>query len=135
MKNKYPENFDNFCIESEEEFELLSAQEQVAVCIHMLESEVNNGGFHQLFSNSSGLFILQTLNVLSIIRANKTKKILNKAIKIAYQKGYPAVAKNHGIDLSESDETYDLLEDIDQQFYNYEDDLTSLVNNYLSNLK
>lgn len=42
-------------------YEALSRAEQIFLMIWELEAEVNNGGFHQYFSNSSGFTLLMRL--------------------------------------------------------------------------
>jgi hypothetical protein len=46
----YPEDFDDIVLEGLQDFLAHSASTQVALCLHQLESEVNNGGFHQFFA-------------------------------------------------------------------------------------
>ena len=58
----YPEDFDDLLPSNKEEFTRLPHKTQVARCIYMLEAEVNNGGFHQFFLNSSGEYVPETLS-------------------------------------------------------------------------
>src|SRR5262249_20718974 len=53
----YPEDFDELVVSSKASFTLLDPQTRVAYCLHQLEAEVNNGGIHQFFSNSSGEYV------------------------------------------------------------------------------
>ncbi len=109
----YPEDFDDLVISSREAFDHLDSVTQVAVCIHMLEPEVNNGGFDQFFSNSSGMVARETIQALSAIGAEKTRSLLERAIQIAYPKGYPADPTAHQNSLTEDDEIIDKLSGID----------------------
>jgi hypothetical protein len=128
----YPEDFDNLILESIDELNRLPREIQVAYCIHILEAEVNNGGFHQYFANSSGMFALETIIALSEIGAPKTRALLEGAIKIAYPRGYPDNREKYEQELADYDDIADLLEPLDDSFYEYEEPLTDLVNGYLS---
>ena len=128
----YPEEFDELFISNSKQFNALSSSTQVAYCIHRLEAEVNNGGFYQYFDNSTGEYVQQTLNSLSLIGAEKTKILIENAISISYRNGYPDDPKRHSLDLRDYDEVFDQLYAVDHKFYMYEDPLEDLVNNYLS---
>lgn len=125
----YPDEFDQLLIDDEAELAALPTSAQVAYCMLSLEAEVNNGGFHQYFSSSSGRFFPQAL---SAIGAVKTRALLEKASSIAYPNGYPNDPIRHEVDLSESDDVFDQLDELDDAFYQYEEPLTELVNAYLS---
>lgn len=129
----YPDEFDNLLIDDIESFNNLSVPSQVAFCLYQLEAEVNNGGFHQYFSNSSGRFTIQTLDALSKIEANKTESILKLAIGVSYPRGFPSDPEMHNSELADSDEVFDQLEALDSAFYAYEDPLADMVNRYLRN--
>lgn len=101
-----------------------------------LEKEVNNGGFGQYFMNSSGEYAHETIQSLITIGANKTAAILQQAIN-----EFPGakVPKERHIRLEaleriedSADEVWDSL---DQQFYEYEDDLNSLNIEYIKRNK
>jgi len=97
-----------------------------------LEREVNNGGFSQFFFNSSGNFTHETVVSLNAIGANKTAKILQEAIDQFPLSKVP-------IDQEERRELLEKIEseadpiwsELDQQFYNYEDDLNELNIQYI----
>lgn len=55
--------------------------------IEILEAQVNNGGIHQLFTNSSGQHIPDILWSLECIKADRTKLILEKAIRVMLSHG------------------------------------------------
>lgn len=131
----YPDEFDQLLIDGEAELAALPTSAQVAYCMLSPEAEVNNGGFHQYFSSSSGRFFpqaLSALSALSAIGAVKTRALLEKASSIAYPNGYPNDPIRHEVDLSESDDVFDQLDELDDAFYQYEEPLTELVNAYLS---
>lgn len=127
----YPDDYDYLYLETRDinDFGKLSRKEQVAFCISILEMEVNNGGFDQFFTNSSGYFALEVLEALKEIHAFRTADILERAIGISYQNGYPRDRAKHQEVLSTDIE--EALDEIDSAFYKYEDDLSTLVNKYL----
>lgn len=127
---KYPESFDDYYIDDEQDLEGLEPAVATAVLIHALEAEVNNGGFDQFFLNSSGRFALQTVEALHAIGADHTSKLLEEAIAIAYPDGYPENPADHE-NTTDSDDALDALGELDERFLDYEDPLTDLVNEYL----
>ena len=129
----YPEDFDNLylTVGNISDFERLDDGQRAAFCILLLEMEVNNGGFHQFFNNSTGYFVPETIMALKQIGADSTAAILEKAIVIAYPNGFPTDRSQHEEALRFDDAVFDELDEVDTAFYRYEDDLTSLVNDYL----
>jgi hypothetical protein len=75
---QYPESFDDLLLNSKKEFDAVAPKVQTAYCIHRLEAEVNNGGFHQFFLNSSGEYVRETLQALAEIEAVATPLYLNE---------------------------------------------------------
>ena len=142
LKASYPDNFDQVSERYDEVgFDKLSQQERLVYCIWWLEGEVNGGGFHQFFSNSSGDYTNETLEALTAIGALKTKKLLEKAVEIAFD-GKPAPAdsdkRNALLERSTEeaeDELFAALDKLDQEFYKYEDPIADLVNKWLSEQK
>jgi hypothetical protein len=128
----YPEDFDAVVPSDRGEFERLPPKAQVACCIHMLEAEVNNGGFHQFFFNSSGQYVRETLSALHDIGAVKTRRLLERAIAAAFPNSYPSNSDTHQDALADFDAIADDLEPLDSEFYRYAEPLTVLVNAYLA---
>jgi hypothetical protein len=97
--------------------------------INEFESEVNNGGFLQFFTNSSGKYINETIESLELIGANKTKNLLEKAVKIMLKHNESTENLNRKInsrelyEIFETSEIYDNevlmkeLNDLDSKFY------------------
>lgn len=97
--------------------------------INEFESEVNNGGFLQFFTNSSGKYINETIESLELIGANNTKNILEKAVKIMLKHNESTENLNRKInsrelyEIFETSEIYDNeflmkeLNDLDSKFY------------------
>lgn len=62
-----------------EEMEKLNSSQRVLLIIESLEREINNGGFHQFYWNSSGNYAMETVEALNQIGATKTAGIVKKA--------------------------------------------------------
>ena len=129
---KYPDDFDEILIEGPAHLESLSRPIQVACLVHMLEAEVNNGGFDQFFINSSGQFAIQTLDALEAIGAPQTKELLQAALALSYPAGYPDDSSEHE-ETADDDATQEALHALDDKFCEYLEPLTDLVNQYLRN--
>jgi hypothetical protein len=127
----YPDDFDDIVISSKADLVSHPARKQVALCLHKLEAEVNNGGFHQFFGNSSGELVPETLRALDAIGAPKTKALLEQAIAVAFPSGYPSDTSEVSLKLADFDEVADGLEPLDQAFYRYQEPLSDLVNSFL----
>lgn len=114
------------------DFDELSKPEQVFRLIWELEAEVNNGGFLQYFGNSSGTLAGRVCGALVAIGANRTAGIARKAIElfgsdIAFG---DSAARNARIG-TVSEETADKLNQLDEAFYTYPNDLTKLLHGYV----
>ena len=127
----YPDDFDDIVICSKAELLSHPPRAQVALCMHKLEAEVNNGGFHQFFLNSSGELVPETLQALTDIGATGTRQLLERAVAIAFPSGYPSSVSEVASRLAEFDDVADQLEPLDAAFYRYEEPLSELVNNFL----
>ena len=104
----------------------------MAYCLHQLEAEVNNGGFHQFFSNSSGEYVRETIKALTDVGAAKTCDLLKRAVAICFPGGYPADASKYESLVADFDDVADDLELLDQEFFRYAEPLADLVNEYLT---
>src|SRR6185436_580594 len=109
-------DFDDIVITSRAQLMQHSDVEQVALCMHKLEAEVNNGGFHQFFFNSSGELVPQTLDALKTIGAPKTRQLLERAVAIAFPGGYPAEPEEVADALADFDAVAEALEPLDELF-------------------
>ena len=128
----YPEDFDDLVIDSRAEFEALSEEVKVAWLVHRLEAEVNNGGFHQFFLNSSGAYVRETIDALSAIGADHTKVLLQRAVQACFPGGYPDTGEEHENFLADFDDIDGEVEPLDAAFFEYVDPLTDLANSYLA---
>ena len=134
MAEQYPDNFEAVSNKYESVgYEKLNENEKLIYCIWWLEGEVNNGGFHQLFWNSAGDYTSDTLRFLSAIDAKHTAELLRKASHIAFGGEAPANRERRQ-EILEIDEDVKMekLNELDDDFYKYKDDITGLVNRYLT---
>ena len=58
----------------------LTQEERIVLAIRALDREVNNGGYHQFFSNSSRKFTPQIVRSLARIGCRRTANITQRAI-------------------------------------------------------
>ena len=115
-----------------EKLDLLNVYQKNFYVNQNLEREVNNGGFNQFFINSSGNFAHETIDSLRIIGANKTAKIVQKANDQFPNKKVPKDRTERQEVLEQiEDFANDIWEELDQKFFEYEDDLNSLNMDYI----
>ena len=101
--------------------------------IWAVESEVNNGGFSQYFVNSSCETVPFVVEALETIGAPKTGEICTRAIQVAFPAGLPKDPKAISAAAEEfSDEIEDGLSALDDKFYRYPHDLTTLLFDFVS---
>lgn len=115
---------------------------QVTYLTVILENQVINGGFHQYFVNAYGQFAKETVDALIEIGAFEKSNLLDKARNIVqgglndeeFRKGL--INKTLG-KLFIDDDLFDPLEDLDNIYYDLEDeDISDLLGKYLkSNVK
>ncbi len=116
-----------------EAFATQSLPQKVFSAVWALESQVNNGGFSQYFLNESGESASFVVEALEIIGAPKTADICKRAVGIAFPNGVPASPEAIQAAPAEfSDETAAELDPLDQKFFTYPHDLTSLLFAYVS---
>lgn len=115
-----------------ENMSVLSDAERIFYITQTLEMEVNNGGFSQFFYNSGGDFSNELVGAFTAIGANKTAAICRKAID-AFGCDIPVDRdeRNELLDKLGSDELDEILEECDDAFFAYEDDLNELNYNFV----
>lgn len=97
-----------------------------------LEREVNNGGFYLYFLNSSGKFAHETVESLIAIGADKTAKKLQDAIDQLPGGTVPKDnAERQLLLLQISNELKAILNQLDQRFFSYDDNLNELNLDYV----
>ncbi len=113
-------------------FEVLAPPERVYRCVWELEAEVNNGGLHQYFFNSSGDHADFVLEALTLIGATQMREIVRQAIE---RVGSVALERDmitrRGLLLELPEEQQASLEELDQAFLAYPENLTSLLYRYV----
>ncbi|MFA4869624.1 MAG: DMP19 family protein [Pedobacter sp.] len=110
-----------------DEMEKLTEQQKQFYYNQCLEREINNGGFNQYFFNSSGNFAYLTVLSLRTIKANTTADILQKAIdQFPNKKVSPDRAERQAILEQIQEVANPTWEELDQKFFDYEDDLNLL---------
>lgn len=100
--------------------------------IQNLEREVNNGGFWQYFYNSSAQGAAEIVSALNAIGAAKTAVLVQSAIDL-FPEGFVPVDDQARRDLIDQMPQHCMQRwsELDQQFFIYEDDLTSLCLEYI----
>jgi hypothetical protein len=113
-------------------FDSLSYPEKVLHHVYWLESEINNGGFEQYFSNSSGDYALDTPEALDEIGAHQTANLVRKAIDL-FPGGAPSRDRQPRVEkLNSIDEiTITRFGEFDSEFFEYHDPLEELQVKYM----
>ena len=112
--------------------EKLSEEEKTIVYIENLEREVNNGGFSQFFFNSSGDFTEETVIALRNVGSTKFLGLLTSAIEQFPNSYVPKNRMERQDILDRIEDTSSLIwNDLDTEFYKYEEDLYSLMRKYI----
>ena len=111
----------------------LSIPERVFLVIWELESEVNNGGLHQYFYNSSGALAPHVVGALKTIDAPATAHIVQRALNAVVNTitSWSDDAHRQSGMNQLSSETRQILEDLDQEYYACTEDLTPLLYKYV----
>ena len=115
-----------------EDMSVLSEAERIFYITQTLEMEVTNGGFSQFFYNSSGNFSNELVGAFTAIGANATAAICQKATS-AFGCDIP-VDRDERIQMLDklgSDSIDELLEECDNAFFAYEDNLNELTYNFV----
>jgi hypothetical protein len=116
-----------------EGFAQQSLPQKVFSAIWEVESEVNNGGFSQYFSNDSAESASFVVQALESIGAPRTANICNRAIVAAFPAGLPTTVEAIRSVVNDfSEEILAELEPLDQEFFSYPHNLTDLLFTYVS---
>ncbi len=112
---------------------------KVFYMIDILETQVNNGGFHQLFTNSSGEYIYEIHQSLGLIKASHTQSLLEQASSVmlsfketpeSLNKQLQRLKPNRIYKVKgtiKNEELYEQLNKIDIEFFKYKDNLLDLT--------
>lgn len=112
-----------------DELEKLNKHERVFYITQTVEQEVNNGGFSQFFFNSSGNLSNEAADAFTKIGAFKTADICKKAVSVFGGKVPQDREKRQ--DALENADCDDFLDECDNSFYKYEDNLADLNYAYI----
>ena len=111
-----------------EKIDKLNESQKILWIIENLEREINNGGFHQFYWNSSGNYANETIDALIQIGAEKTAEIVKKANSEFKNGSVPKdrVKRHNELQLirNKAEENWNNL---DSEFYEYNDDLTEML--------
>jgi hypothetical protein len=107
-------------------------REEVARLVELLEGEINNGGFHQFFYNSTGDETAAMIRALKKIGALKTADIMTRAAA-KFPRGMPPKDrfKRQDLLLEKVDPEIKIFEKLNQEFYAYPDDLHGLLEKFM----
>jgi len=107
-------------------------REEVARLVELLEGEINNGGFHQFFYNSTGDETSKVIQALKKIGALKAANIVERAAA-KFPGGMPPTdrTKRQDLLLEQVDPRIKIFEKLDQEFFAYPDDLQGLLEKYM----
>jgi predicted DNA-binding protein len=100
----------------------LSDEERVILAVDALERDVNNGGYSQFFSNSSGEYAAMIVNALLSIRCPETASITQDAIEALGIEDFSPEALEEAIE-SEDDARDERLEECDGLYYGTGEDI------------
>jgi hypothetical protein len=100
--------------------------QKVFSAIWELESEVNNGGFHQYFLNSDSEVIGYAPTALHAIRASSCAGIVERAIQVIAPLP-PTQEDRYGVLEAQGEAAQNQLAVLDAEFYAYPDNLTELL--------
>jgi hypothetical protein len=110
------------------DFSSQSEVQKVFSAIWALESEVNNGGFHQYFLNFDGNTANFAPDALRRIGAVSCADIVERALRVVSPEPLPDDENARQILLDcLGDDVIEQLGAIDSEFYSYPDNLTSLL--------
>ncbi len=113
------------------DYDQLSFAERVFGLIWELESEVNNGGFHQYFWNSTGALAPYVVNALHAVGAVRTAALVQAALAEVGDVPWSDDDARKAAITSLSPPVREKLNEFDQAFYANPDDLTELLYRYV----
>ena len=120
-------------IPEKDNFSNLNEFEKTFIYLDVLEDSVTNGGFIQFFFNSSGQFTHEVFQAYLAIKAENTVDILTKAIYLFPEIPVPKNLQIRQQILMEKDSNIDLWDELDIEFYKYEDNIILLTLAYVRN--
>lgn len=117
-----------------ENLEHISAEARLVYLLWCFDGEVHNGGFDQLFFNSLGDHCVEILQGLKMLNAKHSSALLEKAL-CWFPDSKPSSNRHKRwkqLEPYRNDQNYEReLEKLNDQFYQYKDNLVELLNNYV----
>ncbi len=118
-----------------EHIDRLSGEARLVYLLWCLDGEVHNGGFDQLFTNSLGNHCLEILGHLEVVGATNSHSLLARAVSW-FPDSSPSRNRRERWSQHESfsdNPTYQAeIDRLDAEFYEYKDNLASLINAYVA---
>ncbi|KAA6456923.1 DUF4375 domain-containing protein [Acidobacteria bacterium AB60] len=115
-----------------EDFDKQSTPQRVFSSVWALEAEVNNGGLSQYFFNSSRFTAPFVIEALVTIGAHRAADLSRRAIQCAFPDGLPGDLNAMRLAAANfPDAVEETLNKLDREFYQYPDDLTGLLFDYV----
>jgi hypothetical protein len=117
-------------------YERLTRGERLVDAVNWLDMEVNNGGFDQYFTNTSGDHALETVGYLREIGAEHTAGLLQKAMSVFPDATPPRDQMERGYLLMDrGEDVEEFLYGLDRDFYQGSDNISGLLVAYVKRNK
>jgi len=125
--------FEKSLIELESKgFDGVGEPERVLATIWVVEAEVNNGGFDQLFYNTAGDIAFYAAKAFDSIGAHNMASIAQKALDLFGPEGPPKNRDDRVKALESISEKYEeFLNNLDYEFTGYPDNIQELLFTYV----
>jgi hypothetical protein len=112
-------------------FEALSEPERIVIAVRVLEDEVNNGGFHQYFFNSSADYFGYAVRGLKEMQAERVLSLLLRSKEILFPSTeVPLVLKTRRQKIPAPRQTRNALDELERSFYTDPDGLEARMRNF-----
>jgi hypothetical protein len=108
----------------------LSPREAVGVGVWLLDAELNNGGFHQYYSNTRGTLAVQTVDALMQIGATETASLLAAANQKLQHLPLPA-DRTEGFAMLDQVSERARFQALEAEYYQQREDRMVLLAEYL----
>ena len=119
---------------STEHLSRLTPEARLIYQVWNFDGEIHNGGFDQFFSNSSGDYCEEVFKCLEDIKAINSIRLLTAA-KSYFPNSYVPQERQERLQLwlpiSDDENTQDALDELDNEFYLYEDNLVGKLDEFV----
>ncbi len=112
----------------------LTPEARLVYQVWNLDGEIHNGGFDQFFLNSISDHCEEILKYLEEINANNSIRLLKAAMSYFPNSYVPRDRQerlNLWLPVSDNEKSQDALEELDQEFYLYEDNLVGKLDEFV----